>query len=325
MPKFDDSNIEMLFGADDAENEKRERFKEYFFYNNAYESLISDLPVRILVGHKGVGKSALLKRAFLTDQEMERPCIWLRPDALLNVQIDASAQDQFIRRIESWKKGILIEVANDFFGADVIEKVPELEKASPRNLISLMIKALDEVGRQQNQESTINIYIDDIDRGWTASSDAIKNISALLNAIRDIGGQERRIRFRIGLRSDVYFLVRTSDESTDKIERNVIWLRWSNNDVLQLVAKRIATFFKLGISQEQIGRMSQSAISTMILSQVIEPEFKGRGHWDKRPVHNVLLSLTRARPRDLVKLFHLAAKRAHTKGSEIIKSPVNYP
>jgi len=69
MPEFDDVNIQKMFGADDAENESGERFKEYFYYNHAYESLTSELSVRVLVGHKGVGKSALLKRAFLTDQE----------------------------------------------------------------------------------------------------------------------------------------------------------------------------------------------------------------------------------------------------------------
>ena len=61
MPAFDDATIEKLFGADDAENERPERFKQYFYYNHAYDSLVSPLPVRILVGHKGVGKSALLK------------------------------------------------------------------------------------------------------------------------------------------------------------------------------------------------------------------------------------------------------------------------
>ena len=84
----------------------------------------------------------------------------------------------------------------------------------------------------------INIYIDDIDRGWTASENDIRNISALLNAVRDISGSDQRIRFRIGLRSDVYFLVRTSDETTDKIERHVVWLNWSNHEILCVIAKR---------------------------------------------------------------------------------------
>ena len=192
-----------------------------------------------------------------------------------------------------------------------------------KDLIKLLVKGLNESTPSTVRGKTgtaINIYIDDIDRGWSATIDAIKNISALLNAMRDIGGQEPRIRFRIGLRSDVYFLVRTSDKSTDKIERNVIWLRWTNDEVLRVVAKRIATFFKSDISQAQIEKMDQISISRTILSKVIDPEFKGKGHWDSRPIHNVLLSLTRARPRDLVKLFQLAAKRTHSKGATIIAS-----
>lgn len=322
MPKFDDANIELLFGADDAENERLDRFKQYFYYNNAYNSLTSELPVRILVGHKGVGKSALLKRAYIADQETGRPCIWLRPDALLSVQEKTISENQFIQRIETWKKGMLIAAANELFGKDIVSIIPELESASVKNMIQLMMKALSAQAEKKSlgDNAAFNIYIDDIDRGWTATIDSIKNISALLNAMRDIGGQEPRIRFRIGLRSDVYFLVRTSDESTDKIERNVIWLRWTNDEVIRVVAKRIATFFDLGISQDQIGKMEQSFISTNILSRVIDPEFKGRGRWERRPIHNVLLSLTRARPRDLVKLFHLSAKRAHASGAEIISS-----
>jgi hypothetical protein len=167
---------------------------------------------------------------------------------------------------------------------------------------------------------TVSIYIDDIDRGWSASKEDITNISALLNAIRDISGTDRRIIFRIGLRTDVYFLVRTSDESTDKIERNVIWLRWTNHEILVLAARRIETFFGTDIPQENIYKMTQRDISDRILSKVIEPKFSGVGHWSDRPIHNVLLSLTRARPRDLVKLFHGAARRAFKANKEIISA-----
>lgn len=57
---FDDKQIRDLFGSEDAENESHDRFHEYFIKNRAYENLISDLPLRVVVGHKGVGKSALL-------------------------------------------------------------------------------------------------------------------------------------------------------------------------------------------------------------------------------------------------------------------------
>lgn len=77
--KFTDSKIEELFGAEDAEGEPKARFKEYFVENKAYELLKEDLPLRILVGHKGVGKSALLKRAYLDDEEEGRLAVFIQP------------------------------------------------------------------------------------------------------------------------------------------------------------------------------------------------------------------------------------------------------
>jgi hypothetical protein len=324
MFKFDDETIERLFGADDAENETEERFKEYFYSNKAYEALISALPVRVLVGHKGVGKSALLKMSYLEDLERGTPCIWLKPDELVAARNEASKSEDFILRIEAWKKGIMLEVATQYirkiYGGAALATVPEIVSGNPRDLARLIIKFLDENGpnKKQPSENIINIYIDDIDRGWSATANDIRNISALLNAIRDIGGSNQRIRFRIGLRSDVYFLVRTSDESTDKIERNVIWLRWTNDDILRLAAKRIVTYFKMGISDDTIKGLTQAQISSQILSKVITPIFAGRGKWENKPTYRILMSLTRARPRDLVKLFHASARRAYQIDSTII-------
>lgn len=320
MHKFDDATIQRIFGADDAENEDDERLKEYFYRNMAYDSLTSDLPVRVLVGHKGVGKSALLKRAYLADLETNAPCVWLQPDALLNVQSDTQPSDQFVHRISVWKVGILKEILGAIFDKGTLNQVPQLEKASANSLSQLIIRWLDQEAGENSAPRSVNIYIDDIDRGWKANPEDITNISALLNAIRDVGGKHPRIRFRIGLRSDVYFLVRTSDESTDKIESNVIWLRWVNDDILRVIAKRIATFFRLNFTQKNIDDFDQGQITDLILKYVIEPRFSGKGKWENRPVHKILLSLTRARPRDLVKLFRLSAKASNKRGSNLISS-----
>lgn len=160
-----------------------------------------------------------------------------------------------------------------------------------------------------------------MDRGWTASKEDIANVSALVNAIRDITNQDRRFRCRIGLRTDVYFLFRTSDESTDKIETNIVWLAWTNDDILRLIAFRVATFFSPSTSFSQISALKyQQNITEKVLKRVIEESFQGSGHWSNRPIHNVLLSLCRARPRDLVKLLHAAAANAFTADHSIIRS-----
>ncbi|WP_079213410.1 P-loop ATPase, Sll1717 family [Brucella pituitosa] len=320
MIKFDDKTIHELFGADAAEDEDATRFVEYFYENAAYESLNASLPLRILVGHKGVGKSALLKRAYLSDQENKAPCVWLQPEALLNVQLDTTPNDQFVRRIHLWKKGILREILLQLFGAEALNQIGNMENATPDSLAAIIIKWLDQAKQSTSLANAINIYIDDIDRGWKATSEDITNISALLNATRDLGGKYPNIRFRIGLRSDVYFLVRTSDESTDKVDGNIIWLRWANNDILKVIARRVSTFFKLNYSQDQIENLTQGQITTNILKNVIEIRFAGRGRWENKPTHYILLSLTRARPRDLIKLLRLAAKSANKRGAGVISS-----
>jgi len=318
MTNFDDTTIEKIFGADDAENENPERFKEYFYKNRAFESLTAALPVRILVGHKGVGKSALLRKAYMEDEENNIISVWLRPNDIVDIKVMASGHNDFIMKIEAWKKGLLLEIIthvfNSSFGEGSKIVVNDIKGASPKELLSLLKRTLEEHGKS----SFVNVYIDDIDRGWSASIEDIRIISALLSAIRDIGGEVDTVRFRIGLRSDVYFLVRTSDESTDKIERNVVWLRWNNDAILRVAAKRIVSYFKLPISDNQIETMSQRNISEQILSKVIDPKFQGKGRWEDRPTYTILMSLTRARPRDLIKLFHLSAKNAYRDRVQMI-------
>jgi len=317
MLTFDDGTIQQLFGADDAENESAQRLKEYFYVNQSYQSLAAPLQVRLLVGHKGVGKSALLKRAFIDDEEKGRRCVWLQPDTLLaGVQEEIKASDQLVTRITKWKRAVLLAIIKELVNETAVVSLPDLLTAGPKTLQDLVVKFLPE----NNPHEAINVYIDDIDRGWKATPDDILSISALLNAIRDISGRQSRIRFRLGLRSDVYFLVRTSDESTDKIDGNVIWLRWKNDDILRVLAKRISTYLQLNYTQDQIDQMEQSQISAQILRHVVEPRFAGRGKWENRPIHNVLLSLTRARPRDLVKLLRLAAKVSFSSSHAIISS-----
>ena len=167
------------------------------------------------------------------------------------------------------------------------------------------------------EKRDITVYIDDLDRGWEARESDIRRISALLNAIRDIVGNRRDIKFRLGLRSDVYFLVRTSDESTDKIEQNLIWLTWTNHEILSIMAKRVETFFGRMAEEQALLKLKQSELANY-LSPVLERRFQGSGKWENAPIHRILLSLTRKRPRDLVKLLSGAAREANKNGREVI-------
>lgn len=66
---FDDETIQKLFGFEDAESESIERLKEYYFKKDTFDRVTAELPLRILVGHKGTGKSALFKVAISEEKE----------------------------------------------------------------------------------------------------------------------------------------------------------------------------------------------------------------------------------------------------------------
>lgn len=331
--KFTDSKIEELFGAEDAEGEPKARFKEYFVENKAYELLKEDLPLRILVGHKGVGKSALLKRAYLDDEEEGRLAIFIQPSDIEAMASDLKSEN-INKIIEDWKRGIIKVVAKKSAeqmgstAADAIleEKYVSTTKKITSTIYDFICRIKPSIAENFHQslfenfksEKKIYIYIDDIDRGWKASQTDILHISALLNSIRDLANAEHGIYVRIALRTDVYYLVRTSDESMDKILRNIIWLTWNNHDILCLTAFRISKVMGMGLSIEEIDKMDQPEISKKILSSVMEEKFQGEGHWGNRPIHNVLLSLCRSRPRDLILLLHAAAKRAYKNNHSLI-------
>ncbi len=322
--QFDDSTIRDIFGTDTAEDETPKRLKEYFFKNKSYENIRAHLPLRLLVGHKGIGKSALLRMSYMDDRDDGILAVWLQPNDLV---ISSSIKQSFVEKIQAYKQLIgkaIYDRSLDELGVSLDQRDKFDVLGTAKQLVnSLYLKALEMAGSDRDEEvkrlrerftkdKIVRVYIDDIDRGWSASDDDINSISALVNAARDLTNEEGSgIQIRIGLRSDAYFLYRTSDESTDKIESNVVRLSWTRHDVLVVMALRIATYFGKEIDIKVFERYKQKRIAEE-LYPVIEEKFSvGKGHWDRAPIQVVLLSLNRNRPRDLIKLLTEAAKEAY--------------
>jgi hypothetical protein len=326
---FNDENIQSLFGFEDAESEPIERLKESYFKKNIFDNVTSNVPIRILVGHKGTGKSALFKIAISEDIEKGNFPILIKPDDIAEL---GKNDDNFLLRIRQWKYGL-----NKVIGAKVLKEIGlfndsvenELRKFGVKlipyisNLISSNMKNIDiEPSKKILMKNflkaeIITIYLDDLDRGWEGKSDDIIRISSLLNCIRDMANEDSGLHFKVSLRSDVYYLVRTSDESTDKIEGSVVWIKWTNQEILIMLIKRIVTFF--GESINEVNLM-QTPTHHLIhyLEPVMETTFHGSGKWNNAPIDKVLMSLSRKRPRDLVKLCTLAARFAHeSRASQI--------
>lgn len=327
---FSEEELQKLFGHEAAEDEDPARLREYYFKTDAYDEISSDLALRILVGHKGIGKSALFKVAMAEDKDDGIITILIRPDDVATLATDTS---DFLKTIREWKVGLSQIIAKKVLSEIGTNDDSWLDKLKQYGgtLISFFEESLRDVSKISTHPShkaliehflnkkRISIYIDDLDRGWQGRKQDNARISALLNAVRDLSSESRGLKFRISLRSDVYYLVRTSDESTDKIEGSVIWHSWSNHEIFVLLVKRIESFFGRTVDEKKLLGTPQPTLAKY-LRPVMEEKFQGQGLWENAPMYRVLMSLIRKRPRDLVKLCTLAGKAARKDHSKIIST-----
>jgi hypothetical protein len=327
---FTEETIRRIFGHEAAEDEDGTRLREYYLKSSTYEQVTANLPLRILVGHKGVGKSALFQVAMADDRDVNRLTLVVQPDDIADLAEDTH---DFLKTVRAWKTGLaelLARKALTGLGASG-DTATELAKRWGGKLTDFLLSTIRDpkyvsldptkaaIAKAFLAKAEISVYIDDLDRGWQGRKQDITRISALLNAVRDISNENKNVRFRLALRTDVYFLVRTSDESTDKIEGSVVWQRWSQQEIFALLALRIDTYLGREIDRDSYSKSPQSYLSHS-LDQLFEPYFSGVGHWQGAPTHRVLMSLIRKRPRDLVKLCTLAAQDAKVSGSDRITS-----
>lgn len=325
---FSEVEIQKLFGHEAAEDEDPSRLREYYFKTALYEQVVADLPLRILVGHKGIGKSALFQVAINEDREQGRLAILIKPDDVADLGTNTS---DFLKTIRNWKEGLLQIIAGKVLGSlgaagdDVKARLTRfggavvdfLKDTFKNNAKIALAPAQKLVVGQFLKTGLITVYVDDLDRGWEGRREDVVRISTLLNAVRDIVSENPGLRFRLSLRSDVYYLVRTSDESTDKIEGSVLWQSWTNHEIFVLLIKRIETFFGRAINERVLLATRQVELA-WYLDSVMEARFSGFGLWENAPMYRVLMSLIRKRPRDLVKLCTLAARDARENGNSLI-------
>lgn len=106
--KFTEPEIQALFGHEAAEDEDPERLHDYYFKTSTYDQVATDLALRILVGHKGIGKSALFQVAISEDRKANKIAILVQPDDIADLGTDPS---DFLRTVRSWKLGLVEIIA----------------------------------------------------------------------------------------------------------------------------------------------------------------------------------------------------------------------
>lgn len=327
-----DTDLEQLLGADAAEDETDERLLEYFLETPAFKAVTDlDRKLRVVVGSKGTGKSAIFRIAALEDRGAGRLPIDVRPDDLTDV---AQGTLNYLQMVSAWKKGlaaVIIEKSLKALG-DGDEKFLGKAKKATGHVLDVIVKSLgdEQKGYKLDAARTeaaaafmanreLTLYLDDLDRGWTGSPSDAARYGAMFDAIRDLQRENPTLRVRVGLRTDLYTLIRSTDTSSDKWQSSVIHHAWSNHETFVLLVKRIVTYFNGEQDYEELLLRPQQS-SAHLLNPILDSHFKGKGLWHRKPMYNVIMSFARRRPRDLVVLLNIAGRRAKDQSHSVIQT-----
>jgi hypothetical protein len=337
---------EQLFGDEDALKDDPNRLRAYYFKGEAYQQVISDEKLCLLVGYKGTGKSALLRVACNEEIDTGKPAISINAYDFDSSSLPSSGSNDLASHVRDWKKRLSEKIIDSAFRCLEIRGKTLMdfnkgfkEEGYTDEDISYYLKlkfeqAKDNLPSDSSkrlldsflEDGKLSVYIDEIDTLWSGKIEDINNISALLIASRDIISQKNLgLSFKIALRPDIYRIVKTSTAHGDKIEGSVVWQSWQPHEILVLLVKRILTFEQQSVDEQELLHKSQHNLTNDYLSKIMGEKFIGKGAWAGSdgtgiPMHQFLLSVIRNRPRDMVKLCTAAAKQAGTSKAQRIST-----
>jgi hypothetical protein len=114
-------------------------------------------------------------------------------------------------------------------------KARELDKLYKLEEISNLLPDLTEILARQR----VVVLVDELDRGWDASEDARAFVSGLFQACVSVNNVHPGLRVYVSLRQELYDAIPALYEDAQKYRDLVETIRWSEESLLKLIAKRI--------------------------------------------------------------------------------------
>jgi hypothetical protein len=331
-----------LWGNEAADDEDPATLESYFVSQPKFSRFFDTRrPFSIARARKGLGKSALLKLGAYHLRDLPRVMVVelkgadlaaLRPvkpmspeehlydwqqrmcmviNRELGNRIGLATSDDTITMVESaelagWKQRNLVGVLLDRL----------VGKLGPAQLTKLEVKdhrALLQRHQRLSKESTVWLFIDDIDATFLRSNDESLRLSTFFSACRALVSGFKSIHIRTCVRSDVWASIRKTDESLDKCEQYIFDIQWSQRQTGVILAERITAY----VGRDDRRPRSLPARSTSsgegepnrtVLDRVFAPTFPwGTG---QRPAYVVIHTYSAGRPRWAAQLCRMAAEEA---------------
>lgn len=328
---------EYLFGNDASEDEIKEIFDSYALKDErvAYFSEPTR-KVAIARAYKGEGKSAVLR---LIDRKSSGEIVCSLKASSISPQVTSSDTDIWVRE---WKKAIVDLVGAELgkrigfaWNGNSINLVELAEKSGfkSKNIVGAVMERVDEffgiklkggdlptdnknAVLSQLNGKPIWVIIDDVDQNFTNTPENKAKVASLLVAAREITNSIEDIRLRLTIRPNIWSIIKPEFEALSNVEQYMYDLRTDVNRMKRMLSKRVEGYLKRNKMPLPSGGDAEGKYEDQLIAMVFDEQMSWGG--EKRPPHIILHTLCRHRPRWLIQLCKLAAKKAVSNGHEKI-------
>ena len=332
-----------LFGNDAGEDESIDKLKDYFLTTAEQDMFFSENnKLNFVRSRKGMGKSALLcyTAAKVSKEKPNNVVINIKASEL---EVDAQCnftnamgyvnmwQQKMCSRINneigklvkialSDDKMSIIEMAeiNGFKGKNIVgalldrfkiyEDKIKIEKTSQKVNNSELLKRI-----QSSNNSNVWLLIDDIDATYIDSEHNRLFISTFFSACRLLTQNIKGLNIRASVRTDVWSLLASTDESLDKCEQYMYDLKWSTKQTGQILLNKINVYYTYCNDPNETNQYDK-------FTDCYKNIFKNSFTWGAHRVNplRVIHILSAGRPRWASQLCKIAARDAYNKEHKLI-------
>jgi len=148
------------------------------------------------------------------------------------------------------------------------------------------IKALLPSLRNVLKSTRITVLVDELDKGWDNSDDAKYFVAGLFQATQKINLISPALKIYISIRQELFDNIPQSYEDAQKIREDVEVIRWGKNELLELIALRIAHSFPETMRMPAIKRWKAIFVSRLSSSDIDSLDY--------------VIDRTQLRPRELL-------------------------
>jgi len=114
-------------------------------------------------------------------------------------------------------------------------KVRELKRLYGLEEITDFLPMIDNACAAHN----VVVLVDELDKGWDASEDAVAFVAGLFQAAVSINGQMRNVKVYVSLRKELYDNIPALYEDAQKVRDIIETVQWDEPALLELIGRRI--------------------------------------------------------------------------------------